>query len=1215
MQPGQESTSFAVRFLDSFLKEQNIKWLLSVGAMILVGSSLRLVSMHWGEYTPFWKYGILLTYTAAIFAASQVSYYRLGLLRTGTALMALTVLLIPLTFSALHWVRPTGTLTLSDLGRHTGLALLLGINLVGSSLATHRIFVLFLRRPQPTFQFCYITFCVAGAILPGLPTAWAPGLVGLLWLLFAAGTLKVNRHLFWLCEEERRPRIFGFFPILLLGAQFVGLFAIYLAREIPMQWWGLACVLTAIPVLLTSDTVLKVFQQRTGNLVRPIPISIIAPLVVGLLLCATGVCLALTGLPRPYAVVPVALLSAGALMIVAQRTGSQAFTWAGIAALLLGYQFSPLFFLEFARTVVQNGAAAVHEQRLPLAFYGLTYLPILILFTGASVLLERFRKPVFSVPLRHAAVVLAWVLLLAACSHPKALFPVSAVMLLLFSVQMFCFTDRRFLIPANLSLLGMAWGLPVFLSGVLGVSDLAFHPEFIFAVVGLLQLVPGRFIDRLTSQLNRGEENSQISPRICEQFSLATTLMTGASVIVSSLQHPALFPPVWSSLILGSLLTIHAFLNVDSRLGLIAILFTNILGAVILPLLPIATTVLISLVIGVLLAQWTLGMLLTCRPNTCVSRTFSLPLKRFSSPLLSIALLTVVLPSLWHLHQHSHLAPVATSVWLSIGLMLSWTICVAVHERHRPFAAISFVIVLLFTSAACAQSLNGVRNFEWVPLIWSVAGIAQLAAYRLLQRTLHRSENQSNESVLLSAVSAFGVIEALVPSLLAGVLTVTLVCLGLPARLAAGVAIIGLLFRRHPKLDEFLPRELVGSAAIWQAICLQVQLLTGSTGTLFSLTLTEVSIIALPVALTAAVCVMGIEILLSLTRFKTLTQQGKTILQGEQLLLSGLCLLLLLVPFVEPLPVLSPLSVAMIIAASACFVVTFLLKACREQSAATVWAAEVTVALAVAELVALRVIDLQFGIAGFLLMGMSFSLLAISRAVSGSERLRILSGPFELTACWLPLLTVILALGRHGMGVTESWKGMNSLALLLASSFYFFRGMTMSRMRNWGFALVILNLALALLWRELNWTDAQLFLIPIGLSVLFFTEMLRREIPEQYQTILHYVGGLTILVSPTFEIVGGSWGHLLSLMILSVLTILLAIGLRIRSFVYLGNSFLIADLIAMVVRGSLDHPNLLWGVGVMLGLGVISLAAYCEHHREGLMSRIRRLSAELELWR
>ena len=53
-----------------------------------------------------WKYLILLGYSAAVFALSEFSYHRLCLRKTGTVLMALTVLLIPLSFLALHWVRP-----------------------------------------------------------------------------------------------------------------------------------------------------------------------------------------------------------------------------------------------------------------------------------------------------------------------------------------------------------------------------------------------------------------------------------------------------------------------------------------------------------------------------------------------------------------------------------------------------------------------------------------------------------------------------------------------------------------------------------------------------------------------------------------------------------------------------------------------------------------------------------------------------------------------------------------------------------------------------------------------------------------------------------------------------------------------------------------------------------------------------------------------------
>ena len=85
-------------------------------------------------------------------------------------------------------------------------------------------------------------------------------------------------------------------------------------------------------------------------------------------------------------------------------------------------------------------------------------------------------------------------------------------------------------------------------------------------------------------------------------------------------------------------------------------------------------------------------------------------------------------------------------------------------------------------------------------------------------------------------------------------------------------------------------------------------------------------------------------------------------------------------------------------------------------------------------------------------------------------------------------------------------------------------------------------------------------------------------------------------------------------MVASVAITLVGIGLRIRVLAYLGTGFLAADLLAMVVRGSLDHPNLLWLAGLAVGAGVIALAAFCENHRETLLARLRLLTAELDTW-
>jgi hypothetical protein len=127
-------------------------------------------------------------------------------------------------------------------------------------------------------------------------------------------------------------------------------------------------------------------------------------------------------------------------------------------------------------------------------------------------------------------------------------------------------------------------------------------------------------------------------------------------------------------------------------------------------------------------------------------------------------------------------------------------------------------------------------------------------------------------------------------------------------------------------------------------------------------------------------------------------------------------------------------------------------------------------------------------------------------------------------------------------------------------------------------------------------------------------QLLKREIPQKARDPLRYLGAIVILVSPTFHIVGGSWPHLVSLLVASVGIVLLAIALRVRALMYAGAGFLMADLVAMVVRGSLAHPNLLWIVGLGVGAFVVALAAICENRREQLQQRLRIVSAALRQW-
>jgi hypothetical protein len=261
------------------------------------------------------------------------------------------------------------------------------------------------------------------------------------------------------------------------------------------------------------------------------------------------------------------------------------------------------------------------------------------------------------------------------------------------------------------------------------------------------------------------------------------------------------------------------------------------------------------------------------------------------------------------------------------------------------------------------------------------------------------------------------------------------------------------------------------------------------------------------------------------------------------------------------------------------------------------------------------VIQLGRGKAPFYVLGAGFALWGAGHATQRNTPLAVLSRPFDQTGFLLPLAAVLLAAGRHLSGLSSTLLGLNSLALFAAAAFYFWLGIEQHRRRLVVLAAVILNGSLALLWRELSWTDPQLFLIPVGLSVVGLVELLQKEISPAMHNPLRYAGALVILVSPTFHIMTGSWLHLFTLMAASVGVTLMSIGLRARALMYTGIAFLVADLLAMLVRGSIDRPNLLWIAGIGLGTAVVVLAALCENRREVLMQRLRILTAELESWR
>jgi hypothetical protein len=392
----------------------------------------------------------------------------------------------------------------------------------------------------------------------------------------------------------------------------------------------------------------------------------------------------------------------------------------------------------------------------------------------------------------------------------------------------------------------------------------------------------------------------------------------------------------------------------------------------------------------------------------------------------------------------------------------------------------------------------------------------------------------------------------------------------------------------------------------WQLIFLTVLISVASMPTLLDMNSGFILPICLPVAFVAA---LGVFL------WQLLARDWESPLR--EMSFGHLCALRVLAFLAVcrslDLPALTVLDVFLAGLAFSLAVAAEIVSAYRQQHTDRVWISQALALSAIGYFTYFQVLTIGRGTTMFAVLGAGFLLWLIGQWSRGRGRWNILCRPLQQTALVLPLATVGIGVYRH-LAHQPIWLGANSLALLMAAGFYFWHGLERASKSFVVLSGVILNIALVLLWRELAWDDPQFFMIPVGISILALVQLLKQEIPEQFHDPLRYLGALVILVSPVFHIVDGSWLHLFSLMVASVAVVLVSIGLRVRALMYTGTAFLVADLVAMVVRGSIDDLNVLWISGLALGAAVIALGAWCERNREALVERMRYLADVLKQW-
>jgi hypothetical protein len=311
-------------------------------------------------------------------------------------------------------------------------------------------------------------------------------------------------------------------------------------------------------------------------------------------------------------------------------------------------------------------------------------------------------------------------------------------------------------------------------------------------------------------------------------------------------------------------------------------------------------------------------------------------------------------------------------------------------------------------------------------------------------------------------------------------------------------------------------------------------------------------------------------------------------------------------------PELSATSVVLLIVASLGMTVQELVVASREKREASVWLAMGIVGVCALILLfhGWLFVSNGYGSLAAVLVGLLMQWL--STLCMKHESSEIASRPLRIVGLTLPLL--VTSFGVASLFVVPQSMPWIALAIFTAAFSHAYQGWTTGQRWHVWLSVAMVNIGIANLNRMWGFEDLQLYLAPIGISILGLVELMKQEVPQSAHKPIRIVGSLFILVSPVFEILGGSWWHMFSLMLLSVLVVLIAIGLRVRVLMFTGVAFLFADLLAMLVRSAIDHPQMLWASGLALGLLVMAMAAVCEIYRERLLSRMRFLSSELATW-
>ena len=230
--------------------------------------------------------------------------------------------------------------------------------------------------------------------------------------------------------------------------------------------------------------------------------------------------------------------------------------------------------------------------------------------------------------------------------------------------------------------------------------------------------------------------------------------------------------------------------------------------------------------------------------------------------------------------------------------------------------------------------------------------------------------------------------------------------------------------------------------------------------------------------------------------------------------------------------------------------------------------------------------------------------------------LKVLFLPLDRTAFVLPLLPAVGFWLPVFASHTLSLVGHSPAVWFLMGTFY--AVMAVSRRSPLATVLAVATSNVGL-WIALHqaglemFVHPQLWLIPPALASLVAEYLHRSRLSDAQRTAIRYMALSVIYVSSTSDMyiagLGNDWRLPLALMVLAVGGVMLGILLRVRSFLYLGTTFLLVDVSSLLWYAVVDLRQawILYVSGIVLGLAILALFAVFEKRRNDVRAAVERL--------